>query len=206
VLARPADEFSAGSVVSVSTIDWTSLSLSSLAVLLSLGALALVWWRGRLRVHVDAHQHPLAAGLTGEAGVIRPLVDVAVTVTAAPVTVTDVRFVRADGRPASLVQHPWQLAVPDVIVQVAEMGFQGSAAMAPASDGLPLFLAAGGHGRWTFWVRQAGPIGAPHVGCPPPVDLRPEVTLASGQRVLGPAFPAALVDSTLSQPVDSLED
>ena len=193
-------------LVSVSAIDWTSFSLSSLAVVLSLGALVLVWWRGRLRVHVDARQHPMVAGLTGDAGVVRPLVDVTVTVTGAPVTVTHLRFVRADGRPASLVQHPWQLAVPDVIVQVAEMGFQGSAGRTPASDGLPLFLAAGGLGRWTFWVRQAGPIGAPHVGFPPMVELRPQVTLATGQRVLGRAFPAALVDSTLSQPVDSLED
>src|SRR5262249_2245931 len=184
----------------------TSLSLSGVAVLLSLGALVLVWWRGRLRVRVDAHQHPLVAGLTGEAGVVRPLVDVTVTVTGAPVTVTDVRFVRADGRPASLLQSPWQLAVPDVIVQVAEMGFHGSAALTPASDELPLFLGAGGLGRWTLWVRQAGPIGPPHVGFPPTVDLRPEVTLANGQRVLGRAFPAALVDSTLSLPVDSFED
>jgi hypothetical protein len=159
-----------------------------------------------MRVRVDARQRPLVAGLTGEAGVIRPLVDVSVSVTGAPVTVTGVRFMRADGRPAALAQHPWQLAVPDVIVQVAELGFEGSSSLLPASDGLPLFLAAGGLGRWTFWVRQAGPVGPPHVGFPPIVELRPEVTLATGQRVRGPAFPAALVDSTLSQPVDSLED
>jgi len=183
-------------------IDWTSLSLSILAVVLSLGALGLVWWRGRLRVHVAAHQHPMAAGLTADPDVVRPLVDVTVTVTGASVTVTDVAFVRADGRPPSLAQDPWQLAVPDVLVQVADIGF--GTALTPASDGLPLFVPAGGIGRWTFWVRQAGPVGPPHVGFPPTVDLRPAVSLASGQRVLGPAFPAALVDSTLSQPVDSL--